>query len=232
MKINYTQVAVAILFSMSIISCSKNGNDAGKVTVQFVNASPSSSVNFYADGNMVYENIGYPSQSSSTSLMSAGQHSLSVTAWRSTTTISFGSFTLDRDNFYTVFLIDSFTKPKIVPIKSDPNAATLDNYGKLRVLNFSPDSPPVDIKVTNLGLITVSDFILRNRTFNDQGSDTEKLSFKDMIAGPYSISVYAAGTNTLLYSRNVTLIKAKNYTIYLSGSISANTLMLGAVTHN
>ncbi len=235
MKKIYTPIVIlAILFAASITSCSKS-NDApleGKATVQFVNASQAGSINFYADGNMVYENLGYPSQSSTTNIMSAGDHSFSVSAWRSTAIIGSGNYTLSGNNFYSVFLIDSLTHPKIVPIVSDPNASPIDNDGKLRIFNFSPNSPSVDIKVTNQSFITVSDFILRNRTFNDQGADAEKLSFKDMVAGPYRIEVYTAGTNNLLFSHDITIIKARNYTLYLAGSFGTSNLILGSVTHN
>ena len=230
MKSIFIKLSTLILI-IANTACSKSSDtNIGKTNIQLSNASQGGSSNFYVNGNMVKENLGYPS---STGFMNidGGMSSLYATPWRSTSVLAAANIVFEPQKCYTVFLIDSLTKAKIISVVSDTVASAMPDFSKVRFFNFSPNSPALDIKVSNLGTVN-NDYTITNLSFNDQESNSNKLAFREVYYGGYQIDVYLAGTTNLIYTHNLTFLKNTNYTFFIKGAYGQSDFGIGAVTHN
>ena len=122
-----------------------------------------------------------------------------------------------------MFAIDSVAKIKAAVV-SDNLAAPAAGKSHIRFFHFSANAPAVDIAVTG------GPVLFSNRSFNDQGTNTNVINFTPVDAGTYNLEVRLAGTTTpVLTIPNVSLTAGKIYTVFAKGFLGGSgTQALGA----
>ncbi|HNP24501.1 MAG TPA: DUF4397 domain-containing protein [Panacibacter sp.] len=120
---------------------------------------------------------------------------------------------LSADTYYSLFLVDSLKKIKLVSVR-DRIIVPGSDSAAVRFLQFSPNTPYLTAQLQN----STDTLKFTGRTFNDQVSDTTRSTFKPLKAGTYSLALYLMGSGTPFISfQNISLVSGKDYSVYLSG---------------
>ena len=100
---------------------------------------------------------------------------------------------LSADTYYSLFLVDSLKKIKLVSVR-DRIIVPGSDSAAVRFLQFSPNTPLPYGTVTKQHRHTLNS---PGELFNDQVSDTTRSTFKPLKAGTYSLALYLMGRNTI-----------------------------------
>src|SRR5688572_6221053 len=200
------------MLTLPLTSCDKDDDDdTPKSQVMVVHASPNApNVDVRVNNAVALTNVAYPSNSSYLSV-NAGTTNIKVSPTGTTTYVIDANVDLAANTSYSVFAIDSVAKIKAAVV-SDNLTAPAAGKAHVRFFHFSPNAPAVDIAVTG------GPVLFSNRSFNDQGTNTNVINFTPLDAGTYNLEVRAAGTNTVVLSLpGVVLTAGKIYTVFAKG---------------
>jgi Domain of unknown function (DUF4397) len=124
----------------------------------------------------------------------------------------------DTLNFYTLILYNTAGGDTVQSFKVWDDFSTLSSISaNYRFFNLSPDEPKVDLYLNNT-------IVSQNRTIADNASNNLYNAFQPTAAGTYSITVKAAGKDSVIATlgQNVALTNGNAYTIFLSGNMSSS----------
>ena len=83
--------------------------------------------------------------------------------------------TVNDEEAYSTFLIDSIGKAKVAIVKDDL-AETTPGKVKIRFFHFSPNTVPMDVTIQG-----ATSKLFVNRSFNDQGTTTSHQNFIEIL---------------------------------------------------
>jgi hypothetical protein len=136
----------------------------------------------------------------------SGTRNIKVNVAGTTTTVINADLTLDADESYSIFAVDSVANLSAVVFTDD---LTDPAAGKahVRFIHLSPDAPAVDVAVASSGAVVFGDVEFKEGT-----------PFTPLDAGTYNLDVRVAGTSTVaLVLPPVTLEAGKIYTVFARG---------------
>lgn len=201
-----------------LISCDKDDDDtpASKSKVLVVHASPDApAVDVRVNNTLALSNFEYGSSSGYVEVNS-GATNLKVSPAGTMTNVIDANVTLEPNQNYSVFAIDSVSKVKAAVVGDDLTAPAAGK-SHVRFFHFSPNAPAVDIAVTE------GPVLFPNRSFNDQSTNASVVNFTPVDAGTYNLEVRLAGTNTVVLSiPNVSLTAGKIYTVFAKGFVGGS----------
>jgi hypothetical protein len=201
--------AVLLFFAFAVIglsACTKVtddtivGNTSNLLTV--INAS-TDTLNFYQNGTRLNNTSNlYPfGQLSNLSVIVGNQNFQFKKAGSPNTLVNF-PFTIKKDTIrYTMFFAGE-SADKIFVIR---DTLKIDTFARVRFVNASPVN--VDVAIGN-------GFNYKNLSFKSA------TPFIPLVGGKFALSIYQAGTTTLLASGTLTLAKNNLYTLYTKGVLN------------
>ncbi len=131
----------------------------------------------------------------------------------------------DTTSFYTLLLYNTAPgNPAVQAIKILDNFTSITNsYAYYRFFNLSPDASAADFYLDNT-------IVQHQRTPADNASNLSYNQFQSINPAIYNLQVTVSGTDSVLAMSNaVTLGQGGVYTIFLSGTKSANNLAISVL---
>lgn len=194
-------------------------------------ASPDAgNLDIFASGSVVAYNFPYKSDSGYF-IVNPQTFEFKVAPTGTTNYVLTNIVPIVSDTYYSLFLIDSLKRIKLVSVRDRIIVPGADSAA-VRFLQFSPNTPYMTAQLQN----ATDTLRFTGRTFNDQVSDTTRSSFKPFKAGTYTLSLYMMGSGTPFVSfSNISLLAGKDYTVYLSGffeGTGTQALDKGIIQHN
>lgn len=193
----------------AIISVDNPAGNTGDARVRVVHASPDApAVDVLVNGGIVFENVPFEGIEDFVSVP-AGSYEIQVVPTGMTEPVVIDeTLSLDAATDYTVIATDylNMISPSILTANGGGPAA---GNVWVRFFHASPDTPAVDIAVTNGPLL------FENVAFQ-QGTD-----YLEVAAGTYDLEARVAGTMTVgLALPNITLVDGNVYTVYATGLLA------------
>ncbi|CAN5433429.1 hypothetical protein BH10BAC2_BH10BAC2_47570 [soil metagenome] len=160
-------------------------------------------------------------------LTAPGTYAFQVTQLNVSTPVLDQLVNLPVGNYYSMYLIDSFSKQKVLFIEDKLTTDTF-SYAKIRLFDFCPNSPKAKAIFASTNQDTL---IFSGRYFNDQGTSGGYTNFSAVPAGTYNLTLYQ--TDTTLFIKdlgNIVFSGGKYYTVYMKGLYDNTTTPLGIAT--
>ncbi|MBC7850127.1 MAG: DUF4397 domain-containing protein [Chitinophagaceae bacterium] len=212
-------------------SCIKKDPLARISQVLLVPLSPDAgAVDFSINDQLVATTVNYPSAAGTATYslpyytITPGNTSVKYNITGSPVTYAEITSSIEDDNAYSTFLIDSISRIKAVIVKDNVTAPP-EGKVKLRFFHFSPNAPAMDVTrgATGPALFT-------NRAFNDQGN----AAFQEFIVVDPGLTTFVfktTGTSTVLYTTaSLNLLPDRVYTLAARGVVGgAGAKALGAL---
>jgi hypothetical protein len=201
---------VLLFFAFAVIglsACTKVtddtlvGNRSTLLTV--INAS-TDTLNFYQNGTRLNNTSNlYPFGQLSNLSVTVGDQNFQFKKAGSANTLVNIPFTIKDTTRYTMFFAGE-SPDKVFMIK---DTIRVDSLARIRFVNASPGNVSVDIAIGSV-------FNYKNRSFKSA------TPFVAMAPGKVAMSIYQAGTTTLLASGTLTLAANNSYTLYIKGVLN------------
>lgn len=220
MKTKFSFLASALLLASVLVFSSCDKDDETSYTILLVtHASPDApGVDLLIDD--VKQNSAALTFPNNTGYIrpEAGTRNIKVNVAGTTTTVIQADITLDQDQYYSLFAIDSVADLSAV-LFTDDLSTPAQGKAHVRFIHLSPNAPAVDVAVASSGAVVFGDIAF-----------TEGTVFTPFDAGTYNLDVRVAGTSTVaLVLPAITLESGKIYTIFASGFLGGTgTQALGA----
>ncbi|MES2378995.1 MAG: DUF4397 domain-containing protein [Bacteroidota bacterium] len=200
--------AVLLFFAFAVIglaACSKLDDNAfvgnRSTTLTVINAS-TDTLNFYQNGTRLNNTSNlYPFGQLSSLAVIVGDQNFQFKKAGSPNTLVNVPFTIQDTTRYTMFFAGESTD-KVFMIK---DTIRIDSLARIRFVNASP---------VNVDIAIGSGFNYKNRSFKSA------TPFVAMAPGKIALSIYQAGTTTLLASGTLTLAGTNAYTLYTKGVLN------------
>jgi hypothetical protein len=219
-----------VLAIAGITSCNLDNNNTTPPVSSFglVNVSPNAgSIDAFLNGNPIVYNLPYGVDTGYFRVQS-GSYTLTIDSAGSPTQLYNDGISFAPATNYSVFVIDSASNLHTAVVVDSVTAPSADSV-RFRFLNFSPNTPPVDVALSGT-------IVSANRAYNDVASNGGLAKFGFVAPGTYTLELRIAGTSTVLLSvPDVVLQGGKIYTLYakgLVGDTGSGALGLGTVVHN
>ncbi len=222
-------LSILSLIIIAFASCKKTDSPVD-ANIRFVNLSPnSSSLDLNSNNALLVGSLTYGTASSYRAISSSTPLATVLTTG-STTPLLSGNLQLTASKYFSFFVFDSTTTLKVSLVEDDrtPPAATKCN---IRFLNFYKGSVSVDIKRGGtINLFTA-------RSLNDHSTTASYSQYSAIDAGPFSLTVFIAGTSVALFQLpSIDFVAGKNYTLVLRGFSSTTSgsqaMVLTSITDN
>jgi len=225
------RIGVTLLTAVGIFafttSCKINEDpvDEGPITrVSLYHASPNApNLDIFVDDEKI-NNVPFEYAKFTDYLrFSSGNRNLKFRTFGGTTIAIDTTITLEPDQNFSLFVIDEFADASVMLLFDDPEPPTAGN-SRIRFINLSPDSQPLQLKIKDVALpLTVGQ------------SFTDASSFMNIEAKTYDFEITSAGT-TVLELPGSQLQSGWFYTIYVIGYVTppsgnTNTLSAQVVTN-
>jgi hypothetical protein len=199
---------VLLFFAVAIISlsaCTKAADDLPVATkstqLTVINAS-TDTLNFYQNGTRLNNTSNlYPFGKLSELFVLVGNQNFQFKKAGSANTLVNVAFTIQDSTKYTMFTAGQ-SADKVFLIR---DTIQVDTFARVRFVNATP---------VNVDIAIGSGFNYKNRVFKSA------TSFIPLVAGKHALSIYQAGTTTLLASGTLTLTKSNSYTLYTKGALN------------
>lgn len=199
---------ILLFFALAVIglsACNKAADDTivpnRSTALTVINAS-TDTLNFYQNGTRLNNTSNlYPFGQLSGLSVIVGDQNFQFKKAGSPNTLVNVAFTIKDTTNYTMFFAGE-SADKIFLIH---DTLTVDTFARVRFVNASPVN--VDITIGNK-------FNYKNRSFKSV------TSFIPLVSGKFALSIYQAGTTTLLASGTLTLAKSSSYTLYTKGVLN------------
>ncbi len=207
LKINATFILVSLTGIFSLTSCVKSDDSKTNIAaLTLIHASPGlSPIDFYINGVRVNgDSIISYTDTIPYKLFSSG--SLPVVVKKNISSIIYISQTIDLqpEKYYSFFVTGKpdavtylFTQDNIIPPAS--------GKAKLRFLNLSPDSSPLDLKLSS-----------SNTLFTGQAFKSYT-DFASIDPGTYTVGIYEQGNNTALAQQTIEVEAGLSYSVWAKG---------------
>lgn len=211
-------------------ACTKDpGIEETGVRLRFMNASPdAAAVQFNLNGQKAYTPALAYGDTTSYLVFTGGTYNLTSEVGTKTVVNTVVDF-IPKKN-YTLFMIDSAYKSKLVVYKDELDVISAPFTINLRFLNLIPDAPVLGIVgVTNSDTIPLSS----GKAFN-AGSTTTDATFQTYPTNIYEIWVISA-TNIIARLPARAFSSTKYYTIYVRGFLKGTANQapaIGIIQHN
>jgi hypothetical protein len=199
---------ILLFFAFAIIglsACTKVtddtlvGNRSTLLTV--INAS-TDTLNFYQNGTRLNNTSNlYPFGQLSNLSVIVGDQNFQFKKAGSANTLVNVPFTIKDTTRYTMFFAGE-SADKIFMIR---DTLKIDTFARVRFVNASP---------VNVDVAIGSRFSYKNLSFKSA------TPFIPLVGGKFALSIYQAGTTTLLASGTLTLAKSNLYTLYTKGVLN------------
>jgi hypothetical protein len=226
---------VLVLMSLSLTSCDKNdqmgvlGEEKDKAKIIFVNATPNAAtqpaaaqreIAIYPFYNNVQFNtfpIKFP-WSNGYKAFSPGTMTMRFDTAQSQANNPPGgaakvgelTFQTEADNYYSVYSVGTVQKTEFVQLNDDLSLPT-PGKAKVRIMNYSPDAPPLDLFITE-GTATEPVALATNLAYKGVKD------FFEIDPGIYTIEFRLAGTSTVVKNKTRVIIdKNSCYSIWARG---------------
>lgn len=207
-------VLISVLLLFWSTGCRKSATETSddSSSFLFINASLHwPEVNIYANGSLLYPNLGFPD---STGYLSPAfpLNSLSLVSPGDSDTLVNLQEVVEPRKTYSVFVIDTGAtgnaQATVIPDSFPPVPS---GYVLIRFLNFSYSEPNLDLySVSN------SQYLFTDRYFNE--SDPFATTFTPVPAGTYTLELRATGAIIALAKINgIALQEGKMYTFFSEG---------------
>lgn len=223
----------AIIMLVTMCGCGLTGHETTPPSagLYIINASPDApAIDVALNNNVIASNYSY-GKDSGYFLTFPGTYEFKLSQTGVNTSLADQILNLSPGKYFSLFLIDSFnaSNPDIVLIEDKLITDTF-SYARVRLLDFSPNSPFLDASFTNINdTVNFSD-----RYFNDQANVNSYTNFSAVPAGIYDLTLYNHDTTTVInkYS-NINFEIGKQYTVYLKGLYENTTTPLDTaiITH-
>lgn len=177
-------------------------------------------VDVYGNGSLIARNVMYGEMTSFARLSPGALNIRVLPAGEMSGTLINSRVTLSSNGIYTIAVTGELPN---IGIRIIPEAKTmaLGGNANIRVVNLSPDGPPLDVSLDD-GRILQS-----NVRFNDI------TNFISAAPGTYTIRVRAAGTGRVVLTiPNVSLVSGGNYTVLITGLSGQRPGLSGVVLQN
>ncbi|WP_443938679.1 DUF4397 domain-containing protein [Pedobacter sp. MW01-1-1] len=199
---------VLLSVTLTFSACQKNSTEdtVQAAGIGFVHASPGTgSLDYIVDGiktgtfNYTNDRLYYAAY--------PGARIVGVAKKDSLYYLASGSTVLAMNSFYTVFVIDTLKSVKLMMTEDDLSAPQT-NQAKIRFINLSPDSSPLDLAIEG-----------NNTPLFSAKAYKEYTSFTNIAPNDsYTFQLKQAGTTTVSATLPATKIeKGKIYTIWAKG---------------
>lgn len=197
---------IATIFSFS--SCNKTTDDIqiDNANILITHASPDApGVDLLVDNNKKNNAaLNFPSNTGYLSVNS-GMRNIKVNVAGTNTSVINADLTFAKDQYYSIFAIDSVSKLSALVLTDDLTAPAVGK-AHVRFVHLSPNAPAVDVAVVG-GPVVFGNNAFKGFT-----------SFAPLDAGVYNLEVRVAGTMTVaLTLPPITLVQGKIYTIFAKG---------------
>lgn len=222
-------LSAILLLIVSLSSCLKDSPPAPAASaVLITHASPNApSLDMYVDGALSLYNIPYGTDTGYAAI-NPGTFQFDFTPTGNTASLLTQSITFGSNIYYSLFVVDTVGKLKMVAVEDNFNTVNADT-AQVRYFDFSPDAPFHTLTITN-GTDSVQ-YAIRN--FNDQTSTTT--AFNNLKGGTYSVKLSTPGSSTPFKTfDNIALAGGKIYSFYLKGfynGTGSQGLSLGIIKH-
>jgi hypothetical protein len=219
-KFKLSALMVMMLAMVAFLgACSDDDDDSpmssttppANASVLIVHASPNApGVDIYVDdAGPAVTNLQFPANTGYVTLPS-GTRNVKVNVNNTTTTVINADLTLDPNQNYSVFAIDSVTSIEPLVLVDDLTAPA-SGKAHVRFVHLSPNAPAVDVAVTGGGAVFPD---VEFREF--QG-------FAPLDAGTYNLEVRLASTSTVVLPLpGITLEAGKIYTVFAKGFVGGS----------
>ncbi len=218
-KYSFSLLLLMVLFGVS--SCIKKDPIMRISQLVMAPLSPNSgSVDFVINNQIFATTVGYSTTTGTATYtlpyytVTPGSTTIQFNPTGQTTPFASVTETLEEDMAYMAFLIDSVNKIKLALVKDDleePNPGKV----KIRFFHFSPNAPAIDVSLGAAGAI-----LFKNRSFNDQATNTALQEFIEVDPGIVTFAFKSANTSTVLYTTsNINLLPDRIYTIAARGFV-------------
>ena len=206
LKINSTLILVSLLLIVTLNSCGKNDLNIGPAQISFIHASPGlPPVDFYINGIRINGDSIVP-YTDTIPYKFIGSGSLNITVKKHISSIIYISKAIDLepDKKYSFFVAG---KPDSVSylLTEDNFVAPTTGKAKLRFLNLSPGSQPLDLKLTS------SSALFTGQAFKSY------TDFASIDPGTYTIGIYEPGTSTAIAQQSLEVEAGPFYSVWARG---------------
>ncbi len=209
-------IFVIVFFIVAGMSnCTKTTTSIPSV-LQVVNVYPGSpGQDIYLNSSLIKTPIVYGIDTDFFSIP-AGNYNIKIAPTNTTNFTINNNIDFSTSKNYIMFLVNEggTIKPEVVQNNYSPLGF---DTSEIRILLFSPNSPPFDIWVRDTVATDTTQPIYYTRYFNDQYANRTYSSYLVLPSGPYNLKFRATGTTTTLDSISVTLNPGISYTIYTRG---------------
>jgi len=182
--------------------------------IMITHASPNApDLDMYVDAKLAAINISYGTDTGYLQI-NPGTFRIDFSQADSTRSLAYQTFTFESNKFYSMFVIDSLSKMKLVAMEDVFTAAVNTDSAQVRYLDFSPDAPFHSVTITN-GTDSLQYAI---RGFNDQSANNGSTAFADLKSGTYDVKLSMPGSSTpFKVFSGIALTGGKRFTLYLKG---------------
>lgn len=211
MKLSLSLIASVLLLSSIMVfsSCDKD-DDKTYANVLVTHASPDApGVDLLIDDNKQNSAaLTFPNNTGYLDVES-GTRNIKINVAGTATTVIDADLTLTKDDYYSIFAIDSVANLSAV-VFTDDLSTPAAGKAHVRFIHLSPDAPAVDVAVASSGAVVFGDVAF-----------TEGTAFTPLDAGTYNLDVRVAGTSTVaLVLPAITLQAGKIYTVFAKGFLA------------
>lgn len=210
-------VLLAVFSSLIFLSSCLNSNGTTQPTTGaflLAQTSPDAPNIGVTINNQLFDTLHFGNYTPYVGGVNAGTYSFAVDSFGVATPSKLKStIVIDANKYYSYFIIDSFKNLKAAFVNDVFQLPSSDSV-YVRFFNFCPNTT----EPISLVDATSSASLSSNRTFNDQSSNPQFISFQEIPAGAYNLALKTV-SGTVLKTQTVTLTGGHVYTLFAKGTI-------------
>jgi hypothetical protein len=167
------------------------------------------------NSNTLGSNVSYGSGPTLYNQVSPGLGNLSIFASSTAQLLNY-SFTTESGKYYSLFVVDSASRMKVIAARDSVNYPNTTDSVKVRFYNFAANSTQLSVVRVDSNATTTP--MWTNRAFETQESANNFNSFMDLKAGTYRFQVIAPFSPTMpLKDTSITFEGKHIYTLFIKG---------------
>ncbi len=211
-------VLLAVFSSLIFLSSCLNSNGTTQPTTGaflLAQTSPDAPNIGVTINNQLFDTLHFGNYTPYVGGVNAGTYSFAVDSFGVATPSKLKStIVIDANKYYSYFIIDSFKNLKAAFVNDVFQLPSSDSV-YIRFFNFCPNAT----QPLNLVNTANSNSLASNRTFNDQSSNSQFISFQEIPAGAYTLNLENSVSDSVLKSKTLTFVGGHVYTLFAKGTI-------------